>query len=174
VGLSPYLLIPHAALIHNEALVAQAEMGADEIMGARRSSFQDMERARRLMDRSLNRLLTPNVFNYETERTLFEGGAVARGSLERLRTTRRKLEELTSLIAALRARGRDNWQLAVNLLLILLVLLQVKDAPVASLPASVPTAARWGIFIGIYAVVALAYIKIRAWTHRWEGVEADR
>lgn len=99
IGISPYLLFPHAAIIHNETLVsiANSYLGyIDEwILGgcpkkstditkpkeADIRSLQDAELRFEWASRDLKEWQLPNVFNYVTEQTIFYEGTRVRGSL---------------------------------------------------------------------------------------------
>ena len=102
IGISPYLLLPHAALLNNETLVgiAQAKLeavqsriramapgGGRHDSGASKDagvhSLQELERLFACATRHLGEHQLPNIFNYFTERTLFEQGAVVRGSRDK-------------------------------------------------------------------------------------------
>jgi len=95
IGISPYLLLPHAAIIHNEALVCRGEKTLDDL----KNEIFSFWRAPSLFRRSralstievflesasayLSEWQLQNVFNYVTERTLFEKGMKARGVVDK-------------------------------------------------------------------------------------------
>lgn len=62
IGNSPYLLIPHAVLLHNEAVVDEAERVIDTAARHPRN-VRYLEGIRREAELNLNRLHLPNVFN---------------------------------------------------------------------------------------------------------------
>ena len=136
IGMSPYLLLPHAVLLHNEALVrradcvlkittAQVDLHRTETTaylwyenGFWRPAFwQKLGRRRKQRKRKIRRLgheilslsgldeyveraeydlgprQLPDIFNYVTERTLYEEGLKTRGSLQMLTTVSQSLKE---------------------------------------------------------------------------------
>jgi hypothetical protein len=163
MGANPYLLIPHAVILHNECLVAEAADWANGILDQARRGPREMERVRQQMDRNLTRLI-PNVFNYETERTLFEGGVVARGSDEYLRATRRKREELNSLIVEARTRQHEWWHLILNVLLFLITVMGVWEKLHGKYPDhGLPLV--WLIALALFGVLVLVSY-VREWYGR--------
>lgn len=90
VGISPYLIVPNALLIHNEAQVQRAvhtahslapDLGREgtqamEVLRQTERAFQDAEM--RMRDALLRNWL-PNVFHYPTERWLYDHGHDSRG-----------------------------------------------------------------------------------------------
>ncbi len=136
IGMSPYLLLPHAVLLHNEALVrradcvlnittAQVDLYRTETTaylwyenGFWRPAFwQKLGKRRKQRKREIRQLghevlslsgldeyveraeydlgprQLPDIFNYVTERTLYEEGLKTRGSLQMLSTVSRSLKE---------------------------------------------------------------------------------
>jgi hypothetical protein len=75
-GISPYLIIPQAVLLHNEELLRRASESASK---ANSGKLKTLECARREMHRLLYRDYLPNLFHYPTERMLYEIGTNSRG-----------------------------------------------------------------------------------------------
>jgi hypothetical protein len=160
IGISPYLLFPHAAIIHNETLVHLAEAGLDSIheqiqtawrdprlfvlmarltrflsgkrklereSGAKQkmtgrslnvgsSSLQELELELEKATRSLGELQLPNIFNYVTERTLFDKGMEMRGSLDKRKAVEAKrvdTKEQIELLWKLRNEWSQIWVAAI-------------------------------------------------------------
>jgi hypothetical protein len=97
-GISPYLLIPHVVLLHNEELLDEAAVTAEKISSARR--LRTLEAGIREVQRALEHDYLPNVFHYRAERSLVDSGLESRGL-----TARRT--ELLAQLAQLRARWRE-------------------------------------------------------------------
>lgn len=100
IGISPYLLLPHAVLLHNETLIEDSDAGMTEAVSKKRPNLKKLEDAVLRAERNLNRFYLPNVFNYFTERALFDRGTEGRGTGERLNAVRNKLLELDTKITA--------------------------------------------------------------------------
>lgn len=126
VGISPYLIVPHAALIYNEALVDYAEATLDATLGDEHASLAEMDAAYIDADLHLNTLHLPNVFNYVTERTLFDAGRECRGSNARRSAVLAKLDQLKGHIDIVRERERNRGQVIIQVLLAVISLLQIK------------------------------------------------
>jgi GNAT superfamily N-acetyltransferase len=90
-GISPYLLVPHAVLVHNEELLRQASEAAAQATEARR--LGELEAALRKMQFSLEQYLS-NVFHYPGERHIYERGSLSRGIEVRERELREQLSAL--------------------------------------------------------------------------------
>ncbi|HSP41741.1 MAG TPA: GNAT family N-acetyltransferase [Luteolibacter sp.] len=128
VGISPYLIIPHALLLHNEKVVDLANSATDS--GLRSLRLAEMEGGARRASECLDRLHLPNVFNYVTERTLYERGNAGRGSMEKFTATRLRLQELQAQIELAWQHRRDRGQMFIAIILIPLSLIQLKT-PIA-------------------------------------------
>ncbi len=163
IGISPYLIIPHAVLLYNERLVDEAEEQIEAVTD-RSSSLRELEPARTLAERNLNRLYLQNVFNYLTERTLFERGSEGRGSADKLAATRNKLAELEARINTQWEKRRDLGQLAITVLLALLSLLQIKDVYFDIVAGAMPPGWRWAS-LGLTAA-AMTLLMVLLWGHR--------
>jgi hypothetical protein len=159
IGISPYLLIPHAVLLNNEALVDRAEAAVASVLGTtrRRLPLGRLESARAVAEESLRRDMLPNVFNYVTERRLFAKGWESRGAEDRRHRAARRLDELRSVIESRWVRRRENGQTAVTALLALISVLQLQGIVEEGTPRGWPAAADWGILAilsaGILALV---------------------
>jgi hypothetical protein len=83
---------------------------------ARSSSLQELEREFEKASRNLGELQLPNVFNYVTERTLFEKGMETRGSLDKRKAVEAKrldTKEQIELLWKLRAEKGQIWLAAI-------------------------------------------------------------
>jgi hypothetical protein len=127
VGISPYLIIPHATLLGNESLVDSAELLLDKMLDSKSASLADLEAAYLEADSKLNTLYLPNIFNYVTERSLFAQGSEARGSNDKRKAVLAKLDQLKDNIGITREQEHNSGQFVVQLLLGLISLLQIKS-----------------------------------------------
>lgn len=127
VGISPYLIIPHAALLGNESLVDRAELLLDDVLSDPSANLTTLETAHLEADSKLNTLYLPNVFNYVTERSLFELGSEARGSNNKRNAVLAKLGQLKDGIEIVREHERNRGQIVIQFLLGLISLLQIKS-----------------------------------------------
>lgn len=126
VGITPYLILPHAALLYNETLVDSAERVLDAALADGEAKLGALEDAYIDADTHLNTLYLPNVFNYVTERTLFEAGCECRGSNAKRQAVLAKLDQLKGHIDIVRERERNRGQVIIQVLLAVISLLQIK------------------------------------------------
>jgi hypothetical protein len=155
VGISPYLIIPHAALLHNEALVDAADTELDEALADPRGTLRSLEAAHARADLLLNRFYLPSVFNYRSERVLFLRGAEERGSDERRAAAAAKLAELDSRMSRQWEDRRDRGQMYIGVLLAVISVLQLKDMIFGLVGSEASDAARWGTLGAAAAAMAL-------------------
>ncbi len=169
VGISPYLIIPHAVLIFNEALLREANREADRVAGLDAPSLDALTAARALIDENLNALWLPNVFNYDTERTIYARGLAGRGAIDRQRSVRRKLQEIESWIAKGWQIRRDNSEMAIAILLMWISLVQIKDPVYAAIEEAFGIAkedAQWQAWLAFGATgVLLSLAIVAVWRH---------
>ena len=107
VGLSPYLLVPHAVLTHNEYWLQEAIAALDAVGRTRRPRLRQLGRARSEVAETLAVRLVPNVFQYDAERRLYEHGTRHRAQDVHRRTVEQRLAaveaELSSWHSAIRS-----------------------------------------------------------------------
>lgn len=124
IGLSPYLILPHAVLLHNEFItdcadeIAQAAIVEDDIRAADNDASATLEAQRqelvervhalethrRAVDRALSQEYVPNVFHYAGERELYEVGTASRGALDRRQGVERLAVEIHARLLDARER----------------------------------------------------------------------
>jgi len=92
-GVSPYLLIPHAVMLHNEE---QLERAATAARHAESRHFRDLQDAKTTMHEALDRAFLPDVFHYSMERELYESGHASRGLAFREQQLRLRSEQVSS------------------------------------------------------------------------------
>jgi hypothetical protein len=93
IGISPYLLIPHAILLHNEELLRRT---AEAAIKADSGQLRILENTRREMHRSLDKDYLPNIFHYPTERMIYSLGEYSRGLTDLKKAMRAKLSEINA------------------------------------------------------------------------------
>ena len=126
VGISPYLILPHALLLYNETLVDTAERILDTTLADTDAKLTALETAYIDADRHLNTLYLPNVFNYITERSLIEAGSECRGSNAKRSAVLAKLDQLKEHLDIVREHDRNRGQVVIQILLAIISVLQLK------------------------------------------------
>jgi len=140
IGISPYLLMPHSVLLHNEFLISNADSNLDggnasnvrtllkSLKRNEKSSWDPRKVLSRLFgidqrhnasvlrdavdllaaaDKYMKSNYLPNVFNYVTERTLYEKGTVIRGVTDMRALVTGKLEDYRDQIAEAQRKGHE-------------------------------------------------------------------
>jgi GNAT superfamily N-acetyltransferase len=106
IGLSPYLLVPHAVLLHNEWWLRDAVQRLDKAQEpgrrslTRRPRLKNLEEARSEVAQTVSRRLIPNVFHYEDERRLYAVGRLSRALHKRQQSVQSRLAALSEQIKA--------------------------------------------------------------------------
>jgi GNAT superfamily N-acetyltransferase len=98
IGMSPYLLLPQAVLLHNELqldLAQEAAQGAEDT-----SHWVSLRNAEKRMRHALEVEYLPNIFHYSCERQLYVAGSVSRGLTYRRTKLRGRLEEVSASLQA--------------------------------------------------------------------------
>jgi len=158
IGISPYLLLPHAALLHNEILIEDSESALSATTAKRKVHLRKQESALRRTQRNLDRLYLPNVFNYVTEKTLFTQGAEGRGTNERLTAARARLQELDSQVKAAWEHKHDHGQMRIAALLAVFTVIGLRDVFFDILKGTVLQPFSWWVLCGLAALVVLLYV----------------
>ncbi len=118
IAANPYLILPHAVLLHNEALAERADALADEAADEERP--ERLESVLGAIERITRRYFVPNVFHYPSERDLYEVGQRTRGSAERIRALDDKVVELRHRLEARRSVQRARREFGLTVILALL------------------------------------------------------
>jgi ribosomal protein S18 acetylase RimI-like enzyme len=115
IGISPYLLLPQAVLLHNEEQLDRAERAFQRfrtrgdikksLVRRLRRGNDDAGSVRQEMHQTLAYYL-PNVFQYDAERRLLETGTASRGLIERRGQLNDRLAEVSADWEARVARRR--------------------------------------------------------------------
>lgn len=166
IGISPYLLLPHAALLHNEALIEDSETTLVKVATGHRVSLRELEEADQRIRRNLDRFYLPNVFNYVTERTLFARGAEGRGTNERLAAARAKLAELDGQLESAWEQRHDRGQMRIAALLAVFTVAGLHDALFEMVKGTGLQRYLWWIQGGLALVVVLLYVLCGVKRHR--------
>src|SRR6185503_1535374 len=112
-------------------------------------------------DRNLNRLHLPNLFNYQSERALFEQGAVTSGSGDKYAAATAKLRELGETIKGQWEARRDRGQMAIAVLLATFSVFQAKDVVFSIAGPGLGPGLRWLLLAGLAGILILLI------THFW-------
>lgn len=159
LGMNPYLIVPHAIVLHNEELVDRLEQNLDAYAACK--DIRRLERLSALARRVVRRMNVPNVFNYATERTLYDRAFEIRGSAEKFRRTVRRAEELDVVLEKAYEHRRRRHDIAVQALLLLLALAQVVSLFVRPMPD--PGIARVMMVAALLAIAGIYFVFRSRW-----------
>lgn len=112
IGISPYLLLPQALLLHNERLLRDAADAAARVISDRDGvSEENLRHTELLMRAALQRDWIPNLFHYRTERGLYDDGESARGLTTWKASLLEALKEIDGLLEEKEAATANfiNW-----------------------------------------------------------------
>jgi hypothetical protein len=107
IGVSPYLLVPHAVLLHNEWWLKNALDLLEDAGKPGRHKLGRLESARPDVSKTLSQRLVPNVFHYPEERALYDTGRTSRALDRREEAVQARLDAVTEEIAARHERIRS-------------------------------------------------------------------
>jgi len=167
IGMSPYLVIPHAVLLHNEQRLKSALIRANELLtgqerggrlielggrrlsiGGARISIEETEAGIRDVSEALAQRL-PNIFHYQGERSLYELGTRSRGFDDFDPVIRLRLAELQGRLES-RMRLRDSWTLGLTITFFAIAALQLAL-----------TSVEWWASLLLLAVLAVLVWQLR-------------
>jgi GNAT superfamily N-acetyltransferase len=152
IGASPYLLLPQAVLLHNEALLDQVASHAESV-----EETKDRVELAECFKKMRNMLAcyVPNVFHYPQERRLFEDGEKTRGLSERRTELVDKAEEIETRWKVAVEDRRSSAETLRNVLLALIGL------------STFPYVHGVGLFVGLFGLaVALVILSLHS-NPRW-------
>jgi hypothetical protein len=167
VGISPYLIIPHALLIFDDHLARRAKSAADRVQREPEPTLEMLESTREEMNHNLRGLWLSNVFNYGTERALFSAGQEIRGTNDRHASLLSRLAEVEgSLRQEWERRGQRN-QAMIGLLLAIVSIVSFKEPLSNTLswlfsskhqPLRMETSVELIVLVALIAIAAFAYL----------------
>jgi len=124
IGISPYLILPQAVLLHNQEILRRV---AEVLPSQRKRHAGNLESIKATVDWELKQNMLPNIFYYWHERTLYEKGFIELGLDLAGTRAEQRLAELTARIEAdARRRGRRADYMVEGLIAILTAVF-VKD-----------------------------------------------
>lgn len=106
IGISPYLLLPHSVMLHNEYWLQAALERADRVGDS--DSEGRLREAELFLRAVLQRDYLPNLFHYPTERALYTDGHAARGLDDLRKSLEQRLLNLDGRLEEVSAK-RESW-----------------------------------------------------------------
>ena len=124
IGISPYLLIPNMVLVNNEFTLNRIDSAIENLYHHQNSkgkiALSELRKVRSEIDHWLNDNYLPNIFQYPTEKDLYEFGSDHRGILIYKANLENNIQTLDDLKDELIANRQENSDLMMTILLTLL------------------------------------------------------
>jgi tetratricopeptide (TPR) repeat protein/GNAT superfamily N-acetyltransferase len=124
IGISPYLLIPNMVLVNNEFTLNRIDQAIEQVNEGHEQknkiALSELRKVRSEIDHWLNDNYLPNIFQYPTEKDLYEFGTDHRGILIYKANLENNIQTLDDLKDELIANRQENSDLMMTILLTLL------------------------------------------------------
>ena len=131
IGISPYLLIPNMVLVNNEFTLNRIDDAITNLHASKNNRGQialnELRAVRADIDHWLNDNYLPNIFQYPSEKELYEFGTEHRGLLIYKSNLENNIQTLDDLKDELIANRQENSDLMMTLLLTLLSGVQFQE-----------------------------------------------
>lgn len=123
LGFSPYVMLPHAVVIHNEELIDRVDDCLNVF--ANTEKIQQLEDLKDVCLKAMRSMYVPNLFNYATEKTIYDRAFEIRGSKEKRQINLDRMGELERRIEQAYEKRRSRHDVVVQGLLFFLAAAQV-------------------------------------------------
>ena len=124
IGISPYLLIPNMVLVNNEYTLNRIDQAIEQVNKGHeqknKMALSELRKVRSEIDHWLNDNYLANIFQYPTEKDLYEFGSDHRGLLIYKSNLENNIQTLDDLKDELIANRQENSDLMMTILLTLL------------------------------------------------------
>ncbi|MEY3728136.1 MAG: hypothetical protein RL098_1608 [Bacteroidota bacterium] len=124
IGMSPYLLIPNMVLVNNEYTLNRIDKAIEQLYKGHdqknKIALSELRKVRAEIDHWLNDNYLPNIFQYPSEKDLYEFGTDHRGILIYKSNLENSIQTLDDLKDELIANRQENSDLMMTILLTLL------------------------------------------------------
>ncbi len=130
IGISPYLLLPQAVLIHNEVCLQRAseDVIASAMLEERSQRFDVYQKHEQQIRYQLQHNIMVNLFHYPTEREIFRVGTASRGLFDlqlRLDAQHQHIAAIANRLNEVSMNLQSSMALAVGMVGLLLAAIQV-------------------------------------------------
>jgi hypothetical protein len=156
-GISPYVMLPHCVVVHNEELIDRVMECLDAFENS--SKIEKLEMLNNVCRNAMRGMYVPNLFNYVTEKTLYDRAFEIRGSEEIRRLNLVRMRELEQRLTQAYERRRSWSDAVVQILLLLLTLTQVTVIFLTDIPKT----DIWPAIFGSSTIAIVGVILILLW-----------
>jgi GNAT superfamily N-acetyltransferase len=161
IGISPYLLIPNMVLVNNEFTLNQIDFAIENLYQNKNPKGQialtELRKVRTEIDHWLNDNYLPNIFQYPSEKDLYEFGTDHRGLHIYKSNLENNIQTLDDLKEELIANRQENSDLMMTLLLTLLSGVQFQEMFQSFVNGDFILSWTWTIFFSLTLTGAIYY-----------------
>jgi len=161
IGMSPYLLIPNMVLVNNEFTLNRIDNAIEKLNTSKDKRGQiplnDLRDTRADIDHWLDDNYLPNIFQYPSEKELYEFGSAHRGLLIYKANLENNIQTLDDLKDELIANRQENSDLMMTLLLTLLSGVQFQEMFQSFVKGDFILSWMWTIFFSLSLTGAIYY-----------------
>jgi hypothetical protein len=161
IGISPYLLVPNMVLVNNEFTLNRIDSAIENLYQHQNSKGQialnELRRVRTEIDHWLNDNYLPNIFQYPSEKDLYDFGTDHRGLLIYKSNLENNIQTLDDLKEELIANRQENSDLMMTLLLTLLSGVQFQEMFQSFVNGDFILSWIWTIFFSLTLTGAIYY-----------------
>ncbi len=161
IGISPYLLVPNMVLVNNEFTLNRIDSAIENLYHHQNSKGQialnELRRVRTEIDHWLNDNYLPNIFQYPSEKDLYDFGTDHRGLLIYKSNLENNIQTLDDLKEELIANRQENSDLMMTLLLTLLSGVQFQEMFQSFVNGDFILSWIWTIFFSLTLTGAIYY-----------------
>ena len=161
IGISPYLLIPNMVLVNNEFTLNRIDNAIENLYHHQNSKGQialnELRRVRTEIDHWLNDNYLPNIFQYPSEKDLYDFGTDHRGLLIYKSNLEKNIQTLDDLKEELISNRQENSDLMMTILLTLLSGIQFQSMFESFVNGDFILSWIWTIFFSLTLTGAIYY-----------------
>jgi GNAT superfamily N-acetyltransferase len=161
IGMSPYLLIPNMVLVNNEFTLNRIDSSIENSYRHQNSKGQialnELRRVRTEIDHWLNDNYLPNIFQYPSEKDLYDFGTDHRGLLIYKSNLEKNIQTLDDLKEELISNRQENSDLMMTILLTLLSGIQFQSMFESFVNGDFILSWIWTIFFSLTLTGAIYY-----------------
>ncbi len=161
IGISPYLLIPNMVLVNNEFTLNRIDCAIENSYRHQNSKGQialnELRRVRTEIDHWLNDNYLPNIFQYPSEKDLYDFGTDHRGLLIYKSNLENNIQTLDDLKEELISNRQENSDLMMTILLTLLSGIQFQSMFESFVNGDFILSWIWTIFFSLTLTGAIYY-----------------
>lgn len=161
IGISPYLLVPNMVLVNNEYALNRIDQAIEQLYQTKNQkkpiALNELRKVRTEIDYWLNDNYLANIFQYPSEKDLYEFGIAHRGILIFKANLENNIQTIDDLKEELISNRQENSDLMMSLLLTLLSGVQFQEMFQSFVNGDFILSWMWTIFFSLTLTGAIYY-----------------